>query len=145
MLTIFKVECTEDHLRCLEVRRQVFVQEQGVALDHEIEFEEESTHFLVLQDQQPVATGRFRIIGQQVKFERIATLLKVRGHGIGKALIGKMIEVANQSYPNYNLIMNAQITAKGFYEKLGWQAKGDTFDEAGIAHVQMVYPSKLCP
>lgn len=145
MLTIFKVESRADHLRCLEVRRQVFVEEQGVALDHEIEFEEESTHFLVLKDQQPVATGRFRVVGKDVKFERIATLLKERGQGVGKALIGEMIEVANQYHPNCQFIMNAQVTAKGFYEKLGWQAKGDAFDEAGIAHVQMLYLSKLSP
>lgn len=32
---------------------------------------------------------------------------------------------------------HAQMTAKPFYDRLGYQVKGETFDEGGIEHVLM--------
>ena len=45
------------------IRKTVFVEEQGVPLDHELdEYEDISNHILVYYENKPVATGRLRIV-----------------------------------------------------------------------------------
>ena len=35
------------------------------------------------------------------------------------------------------IILGAQLTARGFYERLGYVEEGAVFDDAGIPHVMM--------
>ncbi|MNY66265.1 hypothetical protein D3C86_2036590 [compost metagenome] len=38
------------------------------------------------------------------------------------------------------VMLHAQSSAIGFYERLGWQRRGEPFEEAGIAHQEMFLP-----
>ncbi|NGX42036.1 MAG: putative N-acetyltransferase YjcF [Chlamydiae bacterium] len=140
-MKIFRVSSDEDYQRCLEIRRKVFIEEQGVDEDIEIDaHEKEAIYFLAEIPGTACATGRFRPYKQLLKFERIATLPEFRGKGIAKALMKTMQEVGYKEYPHHLQVMNAQEDAIPFYEKLGWVALGEPFFEAEIPHKVMIFP-----
>jgi predicted GNAT family N-acyltransferase len=120
------------------IRQVVFQQEQGVdpALDFD-GLDDSATHILVYADHQPVATARIRQLSDRtLKLERMAVLAAYRGKGIGQQMVQLAIaEGDRQQAPQVKL--NAQIQAKAFYEKLGFSAYGEVFEDAGILHVEM--------
>jgi ElaA protein len=131
----------DDYTACLEIRRRVFVEEQRVPAELEVdEHEAAAQFFLALEDGEPLGTGRFRVKGEHVKFERIATLAASRGRGIGSALMRAMQDEARRRHGALLPMMHAQLDAVPFYERLGWQADGPVFHEAGIAHLKMTRP-----
>jgi predicted GNAT family N-acyltransferase len=67
---------------------------------------------------------------------RVATVKSHRGRGIAtgvmQALINACVTMGGQRQ-----ILHAQISARGFYEKLGFTAYGEEFCDAGILHIAM--------
>lgn len=101
----------------------------------ELEHEEESHHYLVLLDGEPAGTGRLRLTGNKVKFERIATLKAHRGKGLGRALMKHLVSESQRLFAGMPMIMNSQASALSFYESLGWEkVSEESFYEAGIEH-----------
>ncbi|WP_176560227.1 GNAT family N-acetyltransferase [Brevibacillus dissolubilis] len=125
----------------LAVRRVVFIEEQQVPEDLEIDEHDkpdgETLHAVAYRDNQPVATGRVRTYDTGVgKVERVAVLESERGTGIGKKIMLHLEEQAKQR--GFELLkLNAQCHAQVFYEKLGYEPFGEVFDEAGIDHIAM--------
>ena len=135
---MIEIEIPNDPKDCFDIRNQVFVLEQGVDFNIEMdEFDQESTHFLLRYNSKPACVGRLRVIDQKVKFERIATLKKFRGLGLGKKLMVAMEEFAQNSFPQKEMYMHAQESAKSFYESIGWKVCGEEFKEANISHFPM--------
>jgi predicted GNAT family N-acyltransferase len=66
----------------------------------------------------------------------MAVLAPWRGRGIGQALLGQMIGQARLR-GDREVLLNAQTAALGFYAKLGFQAFGEIFLDAGIPHRAM--------
>lgn len=125
----------------LKIRKKVFVEEQKIPLELEIdETESEATYFLTYVGSVPAATGRLRPYGKFIKFERIATLIEWRGKGVASNLMNTMLEHALKNFPGKSPFMHSQESAVGFYEKLGWRRYGDKFVEADIPHQAMIYP-----
>lgn len=119
------------------VRKIVFIDEQNVPPEEEIdEFEEQSTHFVLYDEGKPVGAGRFRELNGYGKVERICVLSSYRGKGAGKLIMEKIHEFALASYIK-KLKLNAQEHAIPFYEKLGYTVVSDTFLDAGIPHKTM--------
>lgn len=142
-ITIRQVSTDQEYQQCLEIRRIVFIEEQGVPEEVEMDaYENEATHFLALYGSAPAATGRLRLKKGFVKFERIGTLPPFRGKGIAKALVKEMQKVTLEVFPGYLPAMHAQADATSFYLKLGWVAVGSPFEEAGILHQVMILPPK---
>ena len=73
----------------------------------------------------------------QTQIGRMAVLAQFRGVGIGKQILEKLVELAI-SQGAKTIILHAQLSAIPFYEKLGFQVQGDAYDEAGIAHRNMI-------
>lgn len=73
---------------CFYIRKKVFVEEQGVPEESEIdEYESESIHLIGYDNEQPVATARIRPINETtVKIERVAVIKSHRGQGIGRII-----------------------------------------------------------
>lgn len=140
MIHVVKVENPNEYDEVLAIRRAVFVEEQGVPAELEIdEHEATATYFLALDDDgQGVATGRVRLKGDVLKFERIATVKEARGKGVGQALMEFMQNYAAEVHPHHRPYMHAQASAISFYEKVGWITQGPRFVEAGIEHAVMV-------
>ncbi|KRM00044.1 GNAT family N-acetyltransferase [Liquorilactobacillus satsumensis] len=127
-------KCYQD---ALAIRKQVFIKEQGVAPELEVENEAAAEYFVAYYDGQPAATARvLREEGPSWHVQRVAALPEFRGKGISRALM-QVIEQAALKRKIYFLKLGAQDQAQGFYSKLGYQVTGPGFLDAGIAHHQM--------
>ena len=136
LFSIAQVGWESSKARLLEVRREVFVIEQGVP--EEIESDEDdplSIHFLALdQDGTPIGTARLLPEG---RIGRMAVLAPWRRSGVGRALLSATMETARQRGDG-RLFLHAQVHSIPFYESLGFSVFcGDEFDEAGIPHREM--------
>lgn len=119
------------------VRTTVFVEEQKVPEEEEIDqFEKEATHFVVYDDNKPVGAGRLRVVDDYGKVERICILKSYRSQGIGKLLMEE-IEAVGRKNGLTKFKLNAQTQAEKFYKSLGYETVSGEFLDAGIPHVTM--------
>ena len=120
---------------CFDIRLRVFVQEQNVPPEEERDaLDEEAGHFLALWSCEAAGTARAIIKSPGlVKIGRVAVLAPYRRFGIGAALM-RAIEAA---HPGAAFVVDSQLHALQFYERLGYVAEGEVFDEAGIPHRTM--------
>jgi predicted GNAT family N-acyltransferase len=140
---VVKVVSFEEVMQPIQsIRSLVFQQEQGVeaALDFD-GLDPSVPHVIAYYADLPVGTARIRQLDERIaKLERMAVLPNYRGQGIGQKLVQASIQFANHHNIS-ELRLNAQTQARAFYEKLGFAAYGQEFDEAGIAHIAM---RKVC-
>ena len=138
MIEIKKVLFTDksDIKECFLIRNVVFVNEQKCDPEDEYENEEDSIHFLLLEDNKPVATARYRETKNGIKMERFAVLKNMRGKGYGLMILNYMInDLSENILIKY---LHAQVQVVGFYEKVGFKKIGNKFDEVGIMHYKMI-------
>lgn len=121
------------------VRDEVFIVEQEVDREEEFEFEEESTHYLLYDRDQPIATGRWRETEKGIKLERFAVLKKYRNQGWGGAVLQRILD--DLKGRDEVLYLHAQLPAIPFYERYGFTKEGDEFIEAEIRHYRMTRPA----
>lgn len=122
-------------IELLEVRREVFVVEQGVPEEIEIdEHDPVSIHFLA-RDAAGVPIGTARLLPEG-RIGRMAVLATWRRSGVGRALLTAAMETA-RARGDGRLFLHAQVHSIPFYESLGFSVCGDEFDEAGIPHREM--------
>tara|TARA_B100000287_G_scaffold422561_1_gene464677 strand:- start:1595 stop:2020 length:426 start_codon:yes stop_codon:yes gene_type:complete len=120
-----------------DIRHDVFVIGQKCPADLEYEFEEESTHFLVIINNKAVATARHRETKKGFKLERFAVIESQRGKGYGMIVLNAILEDLKEEKKSKYLHAQYQVTE--FYEKVGFIKQGDLFEEAGIMHYKMIY------
>ena len=132
----FQFEDTELMKIAHNIRYEVFVIGQNCPEDIEWEFEEESTHFLVFDNKESVATARHRETKNGYKLERFAVLKNKRSNGYGHIVLKAILE--DLSNFKGNIYMHAQLDVIPFYEKMGFEKEGDLFTEANIMHYKMV-------
>jgi predicted GNAT family N-acyltransferase len=132
------VENNEELDQAYTIRKKVFVEEQGVPLELEIdEFDASAVHFIVYDDQTPIAASRFREYEPNVgKVERVCVLKEYRGKQIGNLLMNKIEQYATEK-DFKKLKLNAQVYAIPFYEKLQYKITSDEFMDADIPHRSM--------
>lgn len=119
----------------LALRETVFIQEQGVPEQRERDgLDGDCWHVLARAGNgEPIGCGR---LAPQRKIGRLAVLAEWRRHGVGTALLGELTARARtQGWADVTL--DAQVSALGFYERAGFQAYGDVFDDAGLPHRKM--------
>jgi predicted GNAT family N-acyltransferase len=138
MLTMKWFMGTKDDLSdAYAIRREVFMEEQNCPEDEEFDGTDGScVHLVIYEDDLPVCTGRIFICEEYFKIGRVATVMTHRGRGIATGLMQSLIG-ASVAMGGHRQIIHAQIVAKGFYEKLGFTAYGEEFEEAGIPHIAM--------
>ena len=131
------VETADELTDCYSIRIIVFVEEQAVPVEEEMDaYDLTATHFLVKQSEsaEVVATARFLDKGDGVgKIGRVAVLIEYRGKGIG-ALIMSRVEQYAVEHGFSELILEAQMSAIVFYEKLGYVAEGEVYLDCNIEH-----------
>ena len=139
MVEVRLAEKEADRRTCLRLRWTVFVEEQNVPPSLEVDEHDAAgaVHALALLDGVPAGTGRFVLIGPGVaRIGRMAVLDDARGKGLGMALL-RFLEAEARKRGARQFTLNAQVSARRFYEKAGYQAVGPIFDDADIAHVRM--------
>lgn len=132
-----KINSNEELELAFSIRREVFVEEQGVDRAEEYdEFERTATHFLAEADGKAAGTARWRKTDGGYKLERFAVLKAFRRKGVASALVGAVLaDLPAGAAPVY---LNAQLDARKLYEKFGFRQEGEEFPEAGIRHYRMV-------
>ena len=140
-----------DRAAAYVVRADVFVTEQGVPADLELdELDEVADHFvaydgaagdggaravgagrLVVED--PGFGGADPVLGPVGHLGRLAVRPETRGTGLGVDLV-RAIEARAAERGLRVVALSAQTHALGFYERLGYTAYGPEFDDAGLPH-----------
>ena len=138
---------------CQAIRRTVFIEEQGVSEDEELDGRDsQAVHFLaewrvdtsgyVDEGWVAVGTARLRSVPDSAggpelaKAERVAVLARHRGHGVGAALM-RELEAEARRWGHLRIKLASQQDAVPFYEKLGYHWFGERFQDAGIPHFWM--------
>lgn len=121
------------------IRMQVFVLERSLALADEFDQNDTSdTIYSVLFDGAvPVATAR--LLGGEDKVARIgrvATLKEYRGKQLGRQVVKALEDVALEQQAK-QLLIHAELTAAGFYEKLGYLKIGEPYEEDGVSCITL--------
>lgn len=125
------------------VRKEVFVKEQHVPEEEEIDqFEDTSEHIVIYDGGQPVGAGRWRLKDGHGKLERICVMKSHRSLGVG-AVIMQALEKAAAAKGADSFLLHAQTQAVPFYEKQGYRVtSGEEFLDAGIPHLEMIKEHK---
>jgi predicted GNAT family N-acyltransferase len=122
------------------IRREVFVEEQGVPAEAEYDqYEAAARHFLAYVAGEPAGTARWRFTEKGVKLERFAVRKSCRGRQVGSALLRAVLDDVRQ-HPQYHdqpIYLHAQLTAMPLYTKFGFRTVGDRFVECNIEHYEM--------
>uniref|UniRef100_A0A7C4Y559 GNAT family N-acetyltransferase n=1 Tax=candidate division WOR-3 bacterium TaxID=2052148 RepID=A0A7C4Y559_UNCW3 len=122
-----------------KVRSEVFVKEQGIDEDIELDkFDNIATHLILYVDGKPVGTGRFYFDGRDYRLGRIAVLKEYRGRGYGKMITGELIKYAEKKGVK-RIVIHSQKYLEKFYEGFGFKSSGKEFIEAGIPHIKMIF------
>lgn len=145
MRTVRLVTTPEERADAYAVRTDVFVTEQGVPVELELDdLDDTADHFVAYDDGRVVGAGRLVVeepgfegaepsLGPVAHLGRLAVRPETRGTGLGVDLV-RAIEVRAAERGLAVVALSAQTHALGFYERLGYSAYGPEFDDAGLPH-----------
>jgi len=122
------------------LREAVFVAEQRIAPDIERDaLDADAVHVLIANRLgMPIATGRLLVQAPGVgRIGRMAVDRLLRGGGWGLQTL-RALEDAARARGDRQMLLHAQVQARGFYEGAGYQVQGEPWQEAGIAHLAML-------
>ena len=138
-MNVKMVTSTEERELAYSIRKKVFVEEQNVPLEEEIDqYEDDCAHFLLFNDEEtPIGNGRFRILDGIGKVQRICVLSEFRGNGAGQTIMNAIEDYAKKQDLS-KLKLDAQTQAIPFYERLGYREASEEFMDAGIPHRTMI-------
>jgi predicted GNAT family N-acyltransferase len=121
----------------LALRLEVFVVEQDVPIDEEVdEHDETALHLVAVEDGRVVATARVVMEDDTAKLGRVAVAKHARRRGIASRLI-EACEAGARTHGATRVALAAQTGALALYERAGYVAYGDRFIDAGIEHLMM--------
>jgi predicted GNAT family N-acyltransferase len=123
------------------IRHEVFVLEQGVSIEIELDsFDAVSLHAVAYDTAgRALATGRLL---PDNHIGRMAVLRQARGLGIGGQILERLVQRGVQEGRSH-FVLGAQTHARGFYQAHGFVVEGAEFIEAGIPHVMMSRLEKI--
>jgi predicted GNAT family N-acyltransferase len=147
------VKTQEDLDAILDLRSSVFIDEQLVPEEEEIDdldtlesiVDDKVIHLIAKENNKIIATARMFVEGNSIissskethlHVGRVAVRYDARKTGVGRLVMDKCHQVAADR--GYSIVtLSAQVQALGFYEKLGYQARGKIYLDAGIEHRDM--------
>lgn len=141
MIRILKSE--KDRLLGFNLRTEVFVNEQNVPIELELDEKDNSEytiHIGYFKDDKLIGVARLIDIDKEViHIGRVAIDKNHRGEGIGYKLILGCEDIAkNVLNRDFTIELGAQLYAENFYKKLGYNRVNDNiYIEAGIEHIDM--------
>lgn len=137
-MVVQRIQTELERRAAMAIRYQVFVAEQGVPEDLEVDgLDERCTHFVAIDGRVAVGTARMRTYHEGVaKAERVAVLAAWRGRGVGHALMDA-VEAEAAATGHTAVLLNAQKDVVPFYLSRGYVSEGPEFEEAGIPHQRM--------
>ncbi len=126
----------QDSAAIRSVRNTVFSDEQGISETLDFDGRDHECVHVLAQIGEGEAIGTARMLPDG-HVGRIAVHKKWRGRGVGMRLVEFLTDVARErGFAKIHL--HSQVQAAGFYARLGFEERGETFMEAGIEHMLMV-------
>ncbi|EGI78554.1 YbgC/FadM family acyl-CoA thioesterase [Hylemonella gracilis] len=123
------------------VRTEVFVREQRIPAEMEWDVADQTAVHAVVFNRlgMPLATGRLLRDEEPGvgKLGRMAVHRALRGTRLGRDIVSALTQAAQQR-GDRALVLHAQRSAEGFYARLGFEVRGEPYEEVGIPHVTMV-------
>ena len=145
-ITVKRVETEEEMEAAVGIRFRVFVDEQSVSPEIELDgYDALATHAIALAGGLAVGTGRVYLqsvvarIGRQAVVSRIGRMAVDSSHrrgGVGGRIL-RFLEDEARAQGATEFLLHAQDYVKAFYAAHGYTEHGETFMEAGIRHVEM--------
>ena len=136
MIRIEWLEGTDDLTDAYRVRFQVFVKEQNVPEHIEIDDIDRIAQHMLHTGIMLLLAGRLFVQDGRYYLGRIAVLPEYRKQNTGALIVKSLLKKAFDSGAD-EVHIHAQISVRGFYEKLGFIPYGKPFYEAGIEHISM--------
>jgi YbgC/YbaW family acyl-CoA thioester hydrolase len=122
------------------LRTEVFVHEQKVPAELEWDHEDETALHAVVLNRMGMALATGRVLQHApgvARIGRMAVKKPMRGSDLGRRVLHALMDAARHR-GDAHVILHAQCSAEGFYKRSGFETQGAVFEEAGIAHVEMV-------
>lgn len=120
-----------------DIRTRVFIEEQGFENEYDAT-DGVAAHIVAFRDDSPV--GVCRVFREKTQgayvLGRLAVLKEHRGKGIGAAVVTEAEKYVKQ-IGGSELKLHSQLTATGFYERLGYEQFGSVEYEEDCPHIWM--------
>jgi len=141
-IRVEKISAKSDLRRAFAIRIRVFVKEQGVPAEIELDRDDKrAIHFLATSAGRAVGTARIVMRQETAKIGRMAVLKSHRRKGVGTRLLRRAVATARRLGAE-EIYLHAQVPVIGFYETIGFRCVGRIFYEAGIPHRTMILGGK---
>ena len=121
------------------IRHAVFAAEQGITASLMVDDADATAVHALACNRFGVALASGRLLAAEAgvgQIGRMATLASVRGAGLGAAVLQALMQAARER-GDRELLLHAQTSAVGFYQRAGFSAHGVVFEQAGVMHQAM--------
>jgi predicted GNAT family N-acyltransferase len=138
-----QISTEEAKARAFAIRMRVFVREQGVPAEIELDRDDQrAIHLIALSSGRAVGTARIVLRRGSAKIGRMAVLKSFRRKGAGARLLARAVAIARRRGAQ-RIYLHAQVPVIAFYEKMGFVCAGPVFSEAGIPHRKMAWKKAI--
>ena len=129
---------SKHYKQMLDLRRQILRKPLGLDFTEEdINNEKDHVHIAAFEEDEMLGCCMLtQETPNSVKLRQMAVKPGLQNKGIGKVLM-QFAENIARDRGNKLMTMHARKTATGFYEKQGYQIKGNEFEEVTIPHYIM--------
>ncbi len=139
--SIKQLTTNEELENFIAIRKQVFVQEQNIDINIELDgnddiYSQSFLYYGIYLDNKLIGGCRLQKIESDFKVQRFAILKAYRHQGFGSQLL----ETLDKLYRNHDLLLSSQVHAVKYYEKNGFKVIGKPYIVADIKHLPMVRP-----
>ena len=137
------LESEKDRLLGFKLRTEVFVNEQNVPIELELDEKDNSEHTIHIgyfNGDELIGVARLIDMDKEViHIGRVAIDKHHRGKGIGhKLILGCEDIVKKVLNRDFNIELSAQVYVETFYKKLGYnRINNNIYIDAGIEHIDM--------
>lgn len=137
------LESEKDRLLGFKLRTEVFVNEQNVPIDLELDEKDNSEHTIHIgyfNGDELIGVARLIDMDKEViHIGRVAIDKHHRGKGIGHKLILGCEDIAKKVLNrDFSIELSAQVYVETFYKKLGYnRINNNIYIDAGIEHIDM--------
>ncbi|WP_444995655.1 GNAT family N-acetyltransferase [Aliikangiella sp. IMCC44359] len=132
-------QLNQDELKsAMNIRRDVFVYEQGIPEESDFDGEDEGAeHVLITVNNEAAATGRVIISKAEAQISRIAVIAKYRSMGLGRKVV-ESLEAIAQKKGAKRFELHPHVYLQKFYEELGYQKTGGSSQIAKHELITMI-------
>ena len=132
----FEELTTRELYEIVRSRTEIFLLEQHIICQDFDRVDYEALHCFLEEDGKILAYLRAFTAGEgTAKVGRVLSITHNQGHG-RKLMTGALPHIREKLGAN-KIVVHAQKTAQGFYDKLGFMVTSDDYLEEGIPHVTM--------